>query len=274
MPILVLDGIGSWFQDIADSIGAEVKGVLDDAASFYYDDVQSAFNSGGPGWKELSPFTVAKKILEGAPNPSKILHEWHNMRKSIEIRDESEMKLTPVKRRVKMYGTAGFAPLESTVPMNTASYKTETIGYTAYPVFCKSIGLFSDTAIPYTEDQLWGFRGARDPVSRGEKHEFGGLELQTLEFERDLPGKASAEVIRTGRMRHRALKGESEAAETDREIKKQRIGEDVNAKKEKIVVSKQVYIPERSFLRMPFDRSLNNIVGIITDGIGRLIDNA
>lgn len=266
MPMTISDGISGWLDSLSYQVVANQDKLLDDAIMLLYEDIQYAFDSGGPDWKDLSPITIMKKILEGAPNPTKILHEWWNMRNSIEIRDETKMLIKPVKRKVEREEFFG--------RLGDWKGKMETVGYTANTEYWKSVGIFDDTARKYTPDQLRGFRGARDPVSRGMIHEFGGFETQTLEADDEVPGRLPGEVIRTGRMRKRALKGESEAADMDKEIKKQRIGKYEKGKTEKSIKKRVVYIPRRSFLRDPFDRSKEAMFRLIQQKFGELLDNA
>ena len=55
-----------------------------------------------------------------------------------------------------------------------------------------------------------------------------------------------------------------------KEIKKQKVGENVK----KGLLKKVVYIPERSFLRKPFDRCEVTMLQLIARNIGRVIDRA
>ena len=93
MPIMVLDEISDWIENMSYNIAAEAEEVLDKVAEYYYDDIQAAFDSQGPGWKPLSDITKKIKEKRGAPHPERILHEWNTMRNSIEIRGENKMKV-------------------------------------------------------------------------------------------------------------------------------------------------------------------------------------
>lgn len=244
---------------------------MDDAAKIMRYEIWRAFALGGPGWKPLSAETVGKKIKSGAPDPTAILKEFRVMVKSIDIKDQSTSK-----RRT--FGKATF--WRPSAPYTAINH-------------VRSIGLFKDTAGRYDPKKEIGFRqDPLDVVSRGFKHEFGGFEYQVKRN----TGQDVVE-IRTGGLEKKALRGEGVVAE-DKHLKagikeKKHISDQITRtgkskirqaiakvrkvlqkiKKGKTTTESQiVYIPERSFLRMPFDRSVDKIVNAISNGIGRSID--
>jgi len=250
------------------------------AADWLHHDIMQAFAQNGPGWKKLSQQTIDKKIKEKAPDPTGILKEFYTMRDSIQVRDNSPtlsfglqggrngIRQQPI--RWGFFGTFTYAP------MNT--------------VF--DIGLFSDYNVMHKFMHTWK-PGKWDLVNRGYTHEFGGFELEE-NVEETHPIK---EII-TGGLDKRALKGWSslddfkirkrEGAATPngsvkiggplkidtgitsraKEVRQRKIG--VYMKKKTAVVK---YIPSRSFIRMPYDRSEAVMFWMIGWKINEAINN-
>jgi hypothetical protein len=108
-----------------------------------------------------------------------------------------------------------------------------------------SVGLFVDTALE------------KNRVDRGYMHEFGGWEWQEDTI------KGMGEVV-TGGLDQKALKGKSELPYQEGGVRSKQ----GQMKKQ----GKWVYIPERSFLRMPFDKIEPDLFNIIIDEINKLLD--
>ena len=266
---MVLDEISPWLDNLAHAVAAESEDIIQEVAEYYYDDIMGAFDMEGPGWKRLSETTIKKKQRRGAPFPDRILREWNTMREAIDIRSENKMKVSITKRT--RVGVFFYDP--TTAGEDAVVTELSYLVGAAHEEFWRSVGLFSDT---YTATSLGKPHGHvqktksgkkvayKDApfktVNRGMMHEFGGLETREVE-------EGGIEEIVTGRMKQKALKGESEAAESDEEIRK---------KATKVIKkrTKPYYVPARSFLRMPFDRSEYDMINIFTEGIGRSIDNA
>jgi len=242
---------------------------LDDAALLMKNNILRAFAVGGPGWRPLSQKTLDLKRKSKSPNPTAILREFNIMRDSIDIKNESHVEYPPAGRTIPF----------SDIPVNHV----------------RSVGLFSDTAKKYDPNKEIGFRGPLDVVKRGTKHEFGGIEFQSMK--ESTPG---VKEIRTEGLTKKALKGEGVVAEArypkagmkgkkavakpSKKTGKGNTGKSVISKprevKQKIIkptskkLTQVVYIPERSFLRMPFDISEESLVRRVVDAIRRRIDNA
>jgi hypothetical protein len=244
---------------------------MDNAAKAMQYYVWYAFAHGGPGWKPLSPVTIQKKMKSGAPDPRAILKEFRVMMKSIQVKDETTTT-------IPKWGMATFWN-------NTVWKITE---------YKRSVGLFSDTALKYDPKKEIGFRqDPLDVVNRGFKHEFGGFEYQV----KKTTGQDVSE-IKTGGLEKKALRGEGVVAEDKHGLlgikKKKSLSPDTTistktGKTRKAIAtvrkvlqkikkgkdsteSQIVYIPERSFLRNPFDRNEHKLINIIADTIGKEID--
>ena len=120
--------------------------------------------------------------------------------------------------------------------------------------FKYEVGIFANTSKKYDLSKQTGFRGSTNVVNRAKLHEFGGIEEQT-KF-------VGIEEIITGGLRKKALRGEGEIIKNNREIRK---------KRKRFKITQWVRIPERSFLRMPFDRSRSKIIEIIEESVYRLL---
>lgn len=267
--------------DSAINVGVPVA--MDNAAKAMQYYIWYAFAHGGPGWKPLSPVTIQKKIKSGAPDPTAILKEFRVMMKSIQVKNETTTS-------IPRWGIATFWS-------NTVYKITNHV---------RSVGLFKDTALKYDREKEIDFRGPAEVVrrkngsvvirhgvpvwkqhlnvvDRGFKHEFGGFEYQI----KKTPGQ-DVEEIRTGGLEKKALKGEGVVTEEKHQkagIKTTRTGKTVREAISKVrkvlqkvkkgrdsTKSQIVYIPERSFLRDPFDRNEHKLINIIVDTIGKEID--
>lgn len=258
MPIMVLDEISDWIENMSYNIAAEAEEVLDKVAEYYYDDIQAAFDSQGPGWKPLSDITKKIKEKRGAPHPERILHEWNTMRNSIEIRGENKMKVMIRKTRTVKF----FYDPTKYLGGEDVTF-VDALGGSVHEEFWRSVGLFGDTYTATSVGKPHKVVKADKPyrvVNRGIMHEFGGFEVHEI-------GTPKTEEIVTGRMRKKALKGESEAADRDSEIRTRSTKGDKG-------LSKPIYIPSRSFMRMPFDRSSHAMMFIFIYELGRLMDDA
>jgi hypothetical protein len=212
----------------------EMTHVIEDAAHYLYSDIMYAFAVGGPGWKPLSKFTILTKRARGAPDPEGILKEWYNMRNSIEIRNES-----------------------------TTNIKEESTEITSRDTRF-SVGLFADTANPMNR------------VTRGFLHEFGGWEDQGewIRGQGTLPSREIMEIA-TRRMSKRALRGENELGKFDKEVRQITHGKAKSGRAgKKEWALKMVYIPERSFLRMPFDRMESTLNAMILQGLRKILGDS
>lgn len=229
---------------------------LDAAAGLMKANILKAFAVGGPGWRPLSDITKKKKRKSKSPNPDAILREFNVMRDSIDIKDET----------AAIYPPAGKTIQFSDIGVN----------------HIRCIGLFSDTAKQYDPNKEIDFRGPLDVVKRGMKHEFGGLELQTMKEHH--PGIME---IRTKGLQQKALKGEGDVVESKYPkvgVKGNKTGKSTVSRVRKVLqkitksknkkLTQWVYIPERSFLRMPFDISEQSLMRRIIEGLRRRIDAA
>lgn len=254
---------------------------VENAANWLHFDIMRAFAQNGPGWKKLSQKTIDKKTKENAPDPSGILKEWNTMRDSIQVRDSSPTSnfglpggkkgIPQMALKFGFFGVIGYNPME-----------------TVYDV-----GLFSDYKVMHHFMLSWKAGNKWDLVNRGFTHEFGGFEMDETEEETH-PIK---EIV-TGGIEERALKGKSSMVDylikkregsqgkngaikiggplkidtgvTNRakEVRQRKIG--VFLKKKTSVIK---YIPSRSFLRMPFDRSESVMFWMIAWKINEAINN-
>lgn len=108
-----------------------------------------------------------------------------------------------------------------------------------------TVGLYLDSALEANR------------VDRGYMHEFGGWEWQ----ESYTKGMST---IKTGGLDQKALKGRSELPNESGYVGQ------LNTKPQDL--GKWVYIPERSFLRMPFDRIETDLFNVIIEEINKLLD--
>jgi hypothetical protein len=243
-----------------------------EAAYYLHYDVMYAFDVGGPGWKALSDETLKKKMISGSKTVTSELREFDVLKDSIIVRNEATKKMLPLMGRETLVSfnnpsrvsimSANVDGSEKTSliidnPGGSWSWKSsKRVGVYYENEFAYSVGLFAGMTEEYDYRlKDVGFRGPTDVLHRGHIHEFGGFETQTR--------RAMMEEIRTGHLTKKAASGKELLSGIDREVKK---------KERKRFLSRLVYIPSRSFIRMPFDRSYNVMIQIIMNSINRAFD--
>lgn len=254
---------------------------VENAANWLHHDIMQAFAQNGPGWKKLSQTTIDKKTKEKAPDPEGILKEWNTMRDSIQVRDASVLKT------ISFLGGSKF-----TIPQSPTIYGF--FGVTGYAPMetIYDVGLFEDYKVMHKYAKSWT-PGKWSLVNRGFVHEFGGFELEETEEEthpikeiitggidkRGLKGVSSIDDYLTKKRESAVgkhgevkiggpLKIDTGVASRAKEVRQRAIG--VHFKKK---IQKLKYIPTRSFLRMPYDRSEAVMFWMIAWKINEAINN-
>jgi hypothetical protein len=274
------DEITAWLHEATVGIKEAAREGVKNAADWLHHDIMQAFEQNGPGWKKLSQVTIDKKVKENAPDPSGILKEWYTMRDSIQVRDASP--------------TLSFGLPGGRVGIPQMAVKYGFFGTFEYNpmVTIYDIGLFSDYKVMHKFMRTWKAGNEWDLVNRGYTHEFGGFEMDETEEEthpikeivtggidkRGLKGITSIDdylikkrsqtgkngVVKVGG----PLKIDTGVAHRAKEIKQRKIGVYLKTK-----TAKLKYIPSRSFLRMPYDRSEAVMFWMIAWKINEAINN-
>lgn len=248
-----------------------VDEAMDEASEAMLGFIHFAFVVDGPGWKELHPYTIFRKQLSGAYDPFKILEEFRIMRRSLTIKNTTRATIKLRRGNKIVYNRPN-------------GYNIRPDTYISV-VNRREIGLFSDKSLKYDPAKEVGFRGPLDVVSRGMKHEFGGFEYQTLMYKGYVAGKSfftgriGIEEIVTGGLNRKSLKGEGTLIDYQRDVRKRMVSKrkpgkisHTKGKGKNVKYHQWVYIPERSFLRNPFDRHVNMLINIIEDKIREWVD--
>jgi hypothetical protein len=264
------DDLIDFLDDVTNAVNIGAQDGMVRAADALHGEIIISFLVSGPGWKKLHPITIMSKILNRAIDPKRILREFDKMLNSIEIRNESTAQIKP------LYGNIISVIRKTTIKPEKDSLKVklggglnikesvkrirEVNGAYLNMMHTYSVGLFKDTA-------------AKDRVRRGILHEYGGWETIDIDKEEQARVKtAGVEEVLTGGIRRKALRGEQEVEKQGREVRKKvthgrmlkRVLKNANRKR-------TIRIPERSFLRMPFDRIQSKLLKIIENAINKAI---
>ncbi len=243
--------------DIVNREGIGIRRGMLETSLKLLSEIHRTFDLQGPGWKPLKDITIKRKISSGAPIPEKILEEFGVMRGSLKVKSDLLAGFPEVFLFSFAVENQTMIDVETLVNFDEIQYEKERIR--------SSVGLFSNDSLKYDPETQAGYKGPLDVVSRGIKHEFGGVETQHLT--RPVKQvKIGVETIRTARgIDDRLLKGE---AVDLREVKKVgKMKRNIRKKKE-VIGTRIVMIPERSFLRKTFDRELNNLIETMGKEIG------
>jgi hypothetical protein len=266
---MVVEGsVVDFIKDIDNAVDVGAPLGVFNAARRMYAEVMYSFRIEGPGWLPLSKLTIKLKKKRGAPEPERILKEFDHMRKSIEVRDETQTTVKPLfGPKIGEVEIKSVKEIESVEQMLSAIKSGFTITEKegrkiGTKVFTRSIrptiDIFQSTNYEFSVG-LFDDTAFSDRVRRGIVHEYGGFE----KIEKDIQ---PIEEIVTGRIKARALKGEQEVEKFGKEVKTRKIGK-------KRAVSRVIRIPPRSFLRMPFDRIEEELFQIMGNTLNQVLED-
>jgi len=255
VPIDISGSMHDFVIDLNHAVDQGAPLAMRNAANLLYNKVMYAFRVGGypSKWKELSKLTIFKKRIRFAPEPEHVLEEFKTMRDSIEIRETASSRRVPVNKSI---GTYTFLTEGGTYRKRI--FTTVDV-YVAHE-YSFSLGLFEDSYKATVKKQEISKKGNAyyTTVSRGIMHEYGGYEKQ------DIEPRGMEEVV-TGRIKARALKGEQEVEKQGKEVRQRTVSKTEAS-------SRIVRIPERSFLRAPFDASEDEMMDVIVNTVFGMID--